>query len=115
MYSEDNESDNCTTTDLQESVPCKGLSLKQVFYLLSEEGVIEVNGTEFGRIFSDGSEVTVRMNECTGKNMNRNGTCESCYKIYRCKLKKANYQKKNILMYQSSVFKKLESLNKVII
>lgn len=89
---------------------CKGVRLKKVFHLLSEDGAVSVNNAVFGSIQRNESGLFVRMNSCNNQNLNRNGTCKNCYQTYRNSLKRANYERKQ---RRNRICEEVEKLKKV--
>lgn len=90
---------------------CKGIAYYKLNDLVNENGHVVVNGKQYGYVANNGSNVCIRLNDCKGKNLNKSGICENCYRIYRNNLKKSAYKKKKALEKERNEFERLKKVS----
>lgn len=106
-----NNNENSAIEPLNLSNECKGINFKLVSNLMDEKGTITVNNNEYGSIHNNGTRVFVRMKGCNGKDLNKNGTCETCNRMYRNSLNKMSYNKKKALDNEKEELNRLKKVS----
>lgn len=87
---------------------CKGIPFHKLQNLVDQNGYLIINGKQYGGIGNNDTNACIRLNDCSGKNLNKNGICEQCYRIYRNNLKVYAYRKNKALEVERSEAQKLK-------